>query len=541
MSGCKAPPAASNWISEQYLPPAPTPTPPSRTRPTSMARRRCDEPNQCPVRSLPMRSMVNRGGRAAAELQLYLLLVCGAGSVFAQTPKPAELAAAAPTPVEKVSQGKTLYSFRAEGLELKTALAVFARANNLNLVPDENVTVQITVHVHELPLNRMMTALLEAHDFNWTEEDGLIRVRAVETRQFAIDYLRLSRNGRGVSSVTLSSAASAGGGSGGGGGGGGGAGAGVGDGAGGASGSTMNLQLENQIEFWKELREQLERILSPTGRERLAMDKTAGIIQVTDRPSVLKKVGSYIAELSQCLARQVDIEAKIYELTLSEQFHLGIDWDTIIRSHLGNLSMASAPTGLSPFGGEARKAESVLLHFTKGDTSVILTALQEQGQLNVVSQPRLRTLNNQTAIIKVGEDRPFFTQQSQVIASAGSQTALSGDLLSIITIGTVLAITPQVGTNGWITLDVSPAITGFVDEVVSKSGQSSAPTLDIKQASTLVRVRDAETIVMGGLIQNKTSKTTRKVPLIADIPWLGKLFQGKFESKSKTELVIFLT
>src|SRR6266516_3651563 len=128
-----------------------------------------------------MRSIVNRGGRAAAELQVFLtlLLVCGAGSLFAQTPKPAELAAAAQTPVEKASQGKTLYSFRAENLELKTALAVFARANNLNIVPDEDVTGQITVDVHELSLNRMMTALLEAHDFNWTEEDGLIRVRAV--------------------------------------------------------------------------------------------------------------------------------------------------------------------------------------------------------------------------------------------------------------------------------------------------------------------------------------------------------------------------
>jgi type II secretory pathway component GspD/PulD (secretin) len=80
-----------------------------------------------------------------------------------------------------------------------------------------------------------------------------------------------------------------------------------------------------------------------------------------------------------------------------------------------------------------------------------------------------------------------------------------------------------------------------VEEVTSKSGLSSAPALDIKQASTLVRVRDGETIVMGGLIQDKTTKTIKKIPLIADIPFLGKLFQGKFETKAKSELVIFLT
>jgi MSHA type pilus biogenesis protein MshL len=302
----------------------------------------------------------------------------------------------------------------------------------------------------------------------------------------------------------------------------------------------MNLKLENPVEFWKELQEQLGKIVTPSGKERLAIDQTSGIIQVTDRPSAIKKVASFLDELGRSILRQVDIEAKIYELSLSEQFHLGIDWDSIIRSHLGNLAAVATPTVVSPFGGDAKKPESIMLHFTKGDTSVILTALQEQGRLNVVSQPRLRTLNNQTAIIKVGQDRPFFSQQSQFVTGVNT-VSQSGDILSVITIGTVLAITPQVATNGWITLDVSPAITGFVEEVVSKSGQSTAPALDIKQASTLVRVRNGETIVMGGLIQDKTSKTTRKIPLIADIPWLGKLFQGKFESKSKTELVIFLT
>src|SRR5262249_17368620 len=117
----------------------------------------------------------------------------------------------------------------------------------------------------------------------------------------------------------------------------------------------------------------------------------------------------------------------------------------------------------------------------------------------------------------------------------------SGDVLSIITIGTVLAITPQIATNDWISLDISPAITSLVETRNSPSGQSSAPVLDIKQASTLVRVRTGETIVIGGLIQDPVAKTLRKVPLVGDIPGLGKLFQGTFVAKEKKELVIFLT
>src|SRR5262245_44520542 len=121
-------------------------------------------------------------------------------------PQPTAPAPETETVAEKTGKGKTLYSFRAEGLDLKTALALFARANNLNIAPDEDVIGQVTLDVHDLPLSRMLAPLLEAHDFNWTDEDGLIRVRAMETRQFAVDYLRLTRSGKGASSVTLSSA-----------------------------------------------------------------------------------------------------------------------------------------------------------------------------------------------------------------------------------------------------------------------------------------------------------------------------------------------
>ena len=90
-------------------------------------------------------------------------------------------------------------------------------------------------------------------------------------------------------------------------------------------------------------------------------------------------------------------------------------------------------------------------------------------------------------------------------------------------------------------MDIAPAISSFVQEKISKSGLSSAPELDIKQASTIVRMRDGETIVMGGLIWNASSRNTRKIPIIGDIPLLGYLFQGKADAKQKKELIIFLT
>jgi MSHA type pilus biogenesis protein MshL len=463
-------------------------------------------------------------------------------------PAPA-VAPVARTPVATTDAEKKLYSFRAEGLEIKAALAIFARANNLNIVPDQDATGQVTLDVHDLPLDKMMQALLEANDLSWTDDQGLIRVRAAQSRNFVVDYLRLVRSGEGSSAVTLSSGGVGTGGTTGGGG----ATGGGGSGNGSQSSSQMNLKLDNQVEFWQELQDQIEKLLNPPGKTSLAINRTAGVIQVTDRPSALRRVETYLEHLRGAISRQVDIEAKLYDVTLGDQFQFGIDWQRVVAAQGGNFAGMGSPFGdpssldltrssfLRPGGGVNIQPAAITLLFSNKNTTAILQALKEQGEVSVISQPRLRTLNNQTAIMKVGTDQPFFTQKSSTVTSAGGINQESGDTVSIITVGTVLSVTPQIASDGLITLDITPAITSFVEEKRSPSGQSSAPVLDIKQASTVVRLRDDETIVIGGLIQKSSAKSIRKIPLLGDIPYLGKLFQGRIDAKQKKELVIFLT
>jgi MSHA biogenesis protein MshL len=460
-------------------------------------------------------------------------------------------------------ENKNLFSFRAENLDLKSALAIFARANNLNIVPDDDVTGQVTLDLQNLSLKKMMQALLEAHDFTWEDQEGLIRVHASETRMFTIDYLRLIRRGIGSSSANLSSSSSSGaggsgaGGGGGGGGGGaaGGGGAGAGGGGGGVGGSSIHLTQDNPIDFWKELREEMEKLLSARGRESLAINTTAGLIQVTDRPSALRKIGSFLQNLGDNVHRQVDIEAKIYDVTLNHRFNLGLDWARIIDKYVTISGDTIVPGGgpatafraSQALGTTLKNPDATLgLVFQNANTKLILEALQEQGELKAISQPRLRTLNNQTALIKVGTDRPFFSRTTFFIPTTGtaglpSTTTTTEDTYQTITVGTILAITPQISTNGAITLDISPVVTSLVDVLISPSGSTTAPVLDIKQASTLVRVIDGETIVIGGLIQDSKDTKIRKIPFVGDIPVLGKLFQGKSEDHSKRELVIFIT
>ena len=464
----------------------------------------------------------------------------------------------------QIADDKKLYSFRAEGLELKSALALFARANKLNIVPDEDVTGQVTLDIQDLPLKKMMQALLEAHDFTWEEHEQLIRVHAKVTRLFSVDYLRMHRKGIGSSSATLSSASAGGGGSsggssGGGGGGGGaaggGGGAGAGAGNGNVGGSAISLSQENLVDFWTELKEQLEKIVTPAGKESLAVNMTAGLIQVTDRPSAVRRVEKYLEKLGNSVQRQVDIEAKIYEVTLSSQFNLGLDWSRIIGDSaviagdtiVPGGGAASAVRAANALGEPLKNRNATLgMVFKNANTKVILEALNEQGTLNVISQPRLRALNNQTALIKVGRDQPFFSQTTYFLPTSGGNgnpttTTTTDDNYQTITIGTILSITPQISEDGEVALDISPVISSLLDTLVSPSGTTTAPVLDIKQVSTLVRVTDGDTIVIGGLIQSSKDIKIRKIPLISDIPLLGKLFQGKNEETSRRELVIFIT
>ena len=154
---------------------------------------------------------------------------------------------------------------------------------------------------------------------------------------------------------------------------------------------------------------------------------------------------------------------------------------------------------------------------------------------------------------------PFFNTRTTILpgTTAGTSTVLQEGIVSSITIGTILSLTPQVSADDWISLEISPVLTSLKSVVTlassgsggggggagggANSGGATAPDLDTKQASTLVRVHDGTTVVLGGLIQTEDAKSEKKIPLLGDIPWLGKLFTGTLHFKQKKELVIFVT
>jgi len=245
----------------------------------------------------------------------------------------------------------------------------------------------------------------------------------------------------------------------------------------------------------------------------------------------------------------VELTVRIYEVTLSDDHSLGIDWTRVGSSGTVDLSRVggSPATSIAATAGSSNiqagsglKPATLLadLSLDGGALTAILSAMKEQGEVRAVSQPRIVTLSNQPALIKVGTDLPYFVT---TISNGGSNGATTvAEEVRIVTVGVVLSVTPQISPDGRIQLGIEPLVSSLTGTATSRYG-STAPIVDVKQSSTMATLRDRETVRLSGLIQESNSKIERKVPLLGDIPVLGALFRWTSSQASTKELVVFVT
>ncbi|MEM9604488.1 MAG: secretin N-terminal domain-containing protein [Pseudomonadota bacterium] len=426
-----------------------------------------------------------------------------------------------------------LYSFVAENLPIQQALQIFARAYGINIVVDHDVQGVLTAEFTDLPFDQAMEAMLKAEGLYWERDGNLVAVKSWETRSFTVNYIRLVRSGESSSVAQIST----------------GSGGGEDEGGDGGGAGEISVSQSDSVAFWDELESQLEDIASENGR--ILINRMAGTVQISDVHPRVEEVARYIEHINSAVHRQVDIDVKIVEVALNDDFSLGVDWSQLKS---GGADGTSIELGISqiigqPVGGAAAGAPTLGLRLFGDDGdldySVLVEALQEQGEVRTVSQPKIRTLNNQSAMIKVGTDRTFFSREVTTDTTSGTAVTVVEDVAQIVTEGIVLSITPQISTEGWIMLDVSPVITrvASVSEVRDENGnvRSNAPNLEIRQASSLVRARNGETVVIGGLIQEQETDTERSVPVLGNLPVVGGLFRGTYQSKTKKELLMFIT
>lgn len=394
--------------------------------------------------------------------------------------------------IDKGTGQPALYSFKAKDLPLRDALGLLAKAHGLNILADPDVSGTITVNFQDVPLSQAFDILLSSMGYSWEDERGIIRVRSSVTRTFEVDYIRSS----------------------------------------GGTGDGKELGA-----FWSELESQIKSLLSPKGR--LTLNRLSGAIMVTDLPSKVDDVQRFIELMRSGMYRQIDIEVRIVEVTLRDQFALGLDWSRLRSNPLaGAVNFATrvtSPQAVSPL------ASTVAATFSNDKYQVLIEALREQGDVRMVSQPRIRILNNHTARVKVGTDETFFVRSTnRTIQSGGGVLDTVNEAPRSVNLGVNLTVTPQISADGWAMLNIAPTVTRLVGTATSPSGQSNAPILDISEASTMVRVRSGELVLLGGLIQDESSETNRRVPGLGDLPLLGNAFKSTYQAGKRKELVIFL-
>ncbi|MDR2673798.1 MAG: secretin N-terminal domain-containing protein [Opitutaceae bacterium] len=464
-----------------------------------------------------------------------------------------------PEPIEEALIRNVPY-FSQDSQPLAKVLQALGRTNGISIMCEKAVEGEVNVEFHNITLRGILDALCAQEGYYWDIEDGgYIMVRRFKTFIYQIEYPTLERKGSSKSSINLGQTgfdASAGG-SGGGstststsGGGRGGA------GGGGEDSASVSLEMTTENQFWDKIQQEIDAVKGTD--ERVVFDRFAGTIMITGSRHTHEHIANFLNNINGRIAQQVEIVGKIIEVQLNDQDKLGIDWE-LAASSVGNLMLGAAATAgaaavpggksstnitTSVLGGFQFDGESFTGRIGIGKLDAFIQALSQQGNLNAITSPRLVTLNNQTAYIKDTNDVPYFQRQSTAQMSGGiNGNNMSSETytVSTISIGTTVAITPHIADNGDITLDITPAITRLDKEITAPDDYSKAPALFVKMTSTIIRLRSGETAIIGGLITEQDANTTRSVPGLGKIPFLGRLFRTEAKYKAKSELVIMLT
>ena len=309
-------------------------------------------------------------------------------------------------------------------------------------------------------------------------------------------------------------------------------------------------------------------MLSPVGK--IAVDARTNKLIITDVPEVFTQVENILAELD-IKPPQILIEAQIVEVSKTSGLSLGFEygnsngvvasvtapsreitsdvmhrqwsdgsgnklhgWDWIFPSAKEIEASQSSSRGSSSGSSSSNQQgnESGVLNLTA--FNIVLKSLLTRGEAKYLGKPKIVTLNNKTAMITTSTDATVGQTMSQ--SGSGSGEGMTTSSAERKRVGLILQVTPQVNREGYVTLFVQPSYSDLVS-----SGFDFSKDTTTRAASTLVRVKNGQTVVIGGLLSSRETDQTRKVPLLGDIPILGWLFTSKTKSKATTDLVIFIT
>lgn len=287
-----------------------------------------------------------------------------------------------------------------------------------------------------------------------------------------------------------------------------------------------------------------------------SLNRQAGLINVVASERVHKQVEEYLNRLRRAVTSQVLVEAKIFEVSLFDEFITGVDWQAVTNSGEGIIRFINATDpvigGITPPGGEIATSTSFGFGVLGNDAAGFVEALSGFGTVRALASPRLTVLNNQSAVLNVVTNRVFFEldlEQTDGTDNNPPTTEIDADIQSVPE-GVLINVQPSINLDDrTISMFVRPTITSIVGTVEDPSVAffaggtgivSEIPEVNVQEIDTVIRVNSGQAVVMGGLLQDRTEATREAIPVLGELPVLGTLFRNQRDLSTKTELVIFL-
>lgn len=306
-----------------------------------------------------------------------------------------------------------------------------------------------------------------------------------------------------------------------------------------SSGSWINTT--SSTDFWDEINTALQSIISIDPQATIVINRQTGVLVVRAKPMQLREVQQFIDATQKQLGRQVIIEAKIIEIILDDEHQAGVNWQSIARE-----AIKTAPilTGIGAMGTTFREVFTV--GGTFGDFAAYVELMETQGKTNILSSPRIATLSNQKAIIKVGSDEYFITDISSNTVSSGSSTITNPDITwTPFFSGIALDVTPQINDQDEITLHIHPSITRVESQtkeftINGEDGSVPLAINTVRESDSIIKAKDGQIVVIGGLMQEFKTENKKGIAGLAQLPYVGNLFRVNAGETKKSELVILL-
>lgn len=436
----------------------------------------------------------------------------------------------------------------------------------------------ITINLKDVTVIEALETIRDIYGYEYTIRGTRILIHPIslQTRVFQVNYLLTQRKGK--TEVRVSSGA-------------------ISDstgpqvqGGGVASGPSTTSQVTESShittsstnDLWAEITNAVAIMIGKEGGRSVVASPQAGVIVVRALPAELRSVAELLETMAVVVDRQVMLEAKIIEVLLSDGSQTGVNWAAFDSGNNSRFAggVISPGASLSPTGTLSSftsrnadgtvKANSTLesvpgartgfiesgtgaagtllgLAFQTSNFAALISFLETQGDLSVLSSPRIATLNNQKAVLKVGTDEFFVTNVTTNTTTTGTTSTQSPSItVQPFFSGVALDVTPQIDENDVITLHIHPSVSNVTeitkDIDLGTAGQFRLPlaSSDISETDTIVRVANGNIVAIGGLMKEIQARNRRQVPGLGDVPVVGSLFGNSQRTTRKSELVILL-